>query len=106
MQANLLDITIGVEFMLFMGYLLYGIMRTYPAKEDRFTILFYTTILIGFVTSIFILNSILSLPRYLPGDIPILILLLAVDIVFFFIIIVDTFRQKQSKNETNENKET
>jgi uncharacterized protein YhhL (DUF1145 family) len=105
MQASLLDITLVAQLILFFGYLLYGIMRTYPSKEDRAMILFYVSLVIGFVTAILVLNSILSLPRYLPGDIPILISLLALDIILFLVILIDTFRQRESQKKPEENRE-
>ena len=105
MQVNLLDVTIGAELILFVGYLLYGVMRTYSAREDRLMISFYITVLIGFITSLLILNSILSLSRYLPSDIPILIPLLAIDVVLFIAIIGDTFRLKKLQDQSKEEKE-
>ncbi|MDH4214926.1 MAG: hypothetical protein OEV85_13500 [Candidatus Thorarchaeota archaeon] len=102
MQVNLLDVTIGAELILFVGYLLYGVMRTYSAREDRLMISFYITVLIGFITSLLLLNSTLSLPRYLPSDIPILIPLLAIDVVLFMGILVDTFRLKKLHNQSKE----
>jgi len=104
MQINLLDVTFGAELFLFFGYLLYGIIRTYPSKEDRLMISFYTAVLIGFITSILVANSILSLQRFLPGDIPLLFLLLTLDIIVFFGILGDLLRQKRSRNESDEKK--
>jgi hypothetical protein len=103
MQANLLDLTLIAQLILFFGYILYGVMRTYPSKEDRGMILFYVSLMIGFITAILVLNSILSISRYLPGDIPVLISLLALDIILYLATLVDTFRQWKSSRKLEEN---
>ena len=95
MQVNLFDVVIGAELLLFVGYVLYGVLRTYSAKEDRLMISFYVAILIGFITSVLVLNSLLSIPRFLPGDIPVLMVLLAIDITIFIGIMGDVLRLKR-----------
>jgi hypothetical protein len=103
MQASLFDITLVAQLFLFMGYLLYGVMRTYPSEEDRFSILFYVSLMIGFVTAILVLNSVLSFSRYLPEDVPILIVILGLDVIFFFAALGDAFRHRKLHTESDEN---
>jgi hypothetical protein len=102
MQIDLLNVTIGIEFTLFFGYVLYGVLRKFASKEDKAMISFYITLLIGFITSVLILNSLLSLPRYLPGEIPIVMFLLVIDIVFFLAIVTDTIRLRISNGKLGE----
>jgi len=106
MQVNLFEVVIGAELLLIVGYILYGVVRTYLAKEDRLMVSFYTAVLIGFITSILILNSLLSIPRFLQGDIPILMTVLAINIVFFIGIIGDVLRLKGMQSKYQENQET
>ncbi len=105
MQVNLLEVTIGAELLLFVGYMLYGVLRTYSAKEDRLMISFYVAVMIGFITSILVLNALLSIPRFLQSDIPILMTVLAIDIVLFIGILSDVLRLKRLQNRYAENKE-
>lgn len=103
MQVNLIDVVIGAELLLFVGYILYGVLRTYSAREDRLMISFYVAILIGFITSLLILNSLLSIPRFLQSDIPILMILLVVDIIVFIGILGDVLRLKKLQDKYQEN---
>jgi hypothetical protein len=96
---NLLDVTIGAEFILFAGYFLYIVVRQNSSSEDRYAISFYTAGLIGFITFVLILNSTLSLSRFTPSDIPIVLSFLAVDIAFLCIIIFDAVRLRGRRHE-------
>ncbi|PNX51449.1 MAG: hypothetical protein BV458_11505 [Thermoplasmata archaeon M9B2D] len=106
MQVNLLEVVMGAELLLIVGYILYGVVRTYLAKDDRLMVSFYTAVLIGFITSILILNSLLSIPRFLQGDIPILMTVLAINIAIFIGIIGDVLRLKGMQSKYQENHET
>jgi hypothetical protein len=94
-------VTIGAEFILFAGYFLYIVIRQNSSIEDRYYISFYTVALIGFITSVLILNSILSLSRFMPADLPIVFSFLAMDIVFLCVIIFDTIRLRSTRHEIN-----
>lgn len=50
MQIGYLSITIGFQFFLLFGYLLYGIFRKFPAKEDGISLMSWVGGLIGILT--------------------------------------------------------
>ncbi len=99
MQVSLFEVTIGAEFMLLVGYLLYGVLRKFSSADDRPSISFYITILIGFITSLLVLNAMLSLSRFLLQELPLVKGLLTLDIILFVVAIGDTLRLNQSRNQ-------
>jgi len=106
MQVSLFEVTIGAQFMLLAGYLLYGLLRKFSTTADRPSISFYITILIGFITSLLVLNVILSLSRFLPGEIPLMKGLLTADIILFVVVIVDMLKLNQSRDDFHKSQDT
>ncbi len=105
MQVSLFEVTIGAEFILLAGYLLYGVLRKFSTADDRPSISFYIAILIGFITSLLVINAMLSLSRFLPGEIPLVKGLLVADIILFVAIIGDMLRLNQSQDESHESQD-
>ena len=105
MQVSLFEVTIGAEFILLVGYLLYGVLRKFSSVDDRPSISFYIMILIGFITSLLVLNAMLSLSRFLLQELPLVKMLLTLDIIFFLAVLGDTLRLYQARPEHHESQE-
>lgn len=105
MQVGLFEVTIGAEFMLLAGYLLYGVLRKFSTEDDRPSISFYIAILIGFITSLLVISAMLSLSRFLLQELPLVKMLLTMDIVFFLAVLGDTLRLYQSRAEHHESQD-
>ena len=50
MQIGYLTLTTGFQFFLIFGYILYGIFRKFPAKEDAVSLITWLGGLIGIIT--------------------------------------------------------
>jgi hypothetical protein len=103
MQSGLFGLSIGMEFILLAGYLLYGILRQNSSIEDRYMISFYIVLLIAFITSVFTINSVLTLARFLPSEIPFVESFLYVNFILLALAAVDTARLRKPRNESVEN---
>jgi hypothetical protein len=99
------EVTIGAEFMLFAGYLLYGILRKHSSVDDRPSISFYIMILIGFITSVLVLNVILSLSRFLQEELLLVKGLLTSDIILLVAVVGDVLRLNQARSELPESQD-
>jgi len=95
MQIEYLSLTIGFQFFLFFGYLLYGIFRKYPAKEDAISLISWLGGLIGFLTIgqagilIIISSAIPLLDRQM------ILLLIFIDLFILVIMAYDVLNQRE-----------
>ena len=68
MQGAFLQLTIGFQFFLLMGYVLYFMFRSYPAPEARTSLMAYVLVLMGLVTLGMIVSLMLVVPDIAPSD--------------------------------------
>ncbi len=92
MQGAFLTITISIEFFLLIGYLFYLIFRTYPAEEDRVSMLSWLTGIIGLITLGLIGSVALVATRMTNTDLVIAIAFLSVDAVGLYLLVDDIRR--------------
>ena len=77
MQIGYLTLTIGFQYFLMFGYILYGIFRKFPAKEDSVFLITWLGGLIGIITLGEVgVDVIVSASISLPDRLPILLLVL------------------------------
>ena len=101
MQGAFLSITVSIEFFLLVGYLFYLLFRTYPAKEDRVSMLSWLTGIIGLITLGLIGSVALVATRMSNTDLVIAIAFLSVDAVGLYLI-VDDIRKISRKLEVTQ----
>jgi hypothetical protein len=92
MQGAFLTITISIEFFLLIGYLFYLLFRTYPADEDKVSMLSWLTGIIGLITIGLIGSIALVATRMTNTDLVIAIAFLSVDSVGLYLLIDDIRR--------------
>lgn len=98
MQGPYLIITIGAEFFLLAGFLVYLIFRAYISEEDRASLLVWISGLIGLYILGLVVSITLVAARMAIRDVVVALAIEAVDIVGLYLIIDDTVRiSKASK---------
>ncbi len=95
MQIGYLSITIGFQFFLFFGYILYGIFRKFPTKEDGLSLMSWLGGLIGILSLgqvgvLILVSGVIPLPDRLP-----ILLLVFVDLFIFVIMTYDVLTQRE-----------
>ena len=96
MQGAYLSITIGFQFYLLVGYLLYYVVRKWSYFEHRISLMSWTTGFIGLLTFGLLLSVILVSPRMLFGDVMLVGIIVFADIVALLVLIVDNFNRAVS----------
>ena len=96
MQGAYLSITIGFQFYLLVGYLLYLVVRKWSYFEYRISLMSWTAGFIGLLTFGLILSVILVFPRMPVGDVMPAGIIMFADIVALLLLIVDTFNRAVS----------
>ena len=91
MQGAYLTITIGFQFYLLVGYLLYFVVRRWSHFEYRISLMSWTAGLIGLLTVLLLVSVILVSPRMPFGDIVAVGIFLFADIIGLLFLIIDTF---------------
>ena len=106
MQIGYFSITVGVQFFLLVGYLLYALFRKYPAPEDGISLMSWVGGLIGIITLVqigllVIVSSVISL-----SDRFLILLLVFVDLLGLPLMAYDTLkRREQIRSESSNNSE-
>ena len=95
MQIGYLTLTTGFQFFLIFGYILYGIFRKFPAKEDAVSLITWLGGLIGIITLgevgvVVIVSAAVPLLDRLP-----ILLLIFVDLFVLAIMAYDVLNQRQ-----------
>ncbi|MHA1939320.1 MAG: hypothetical protein ACXABV_18000 [Candidatus Thorarchaeota archaeon] len=95
MQGPFLTITIGIQFFVLVGYLLYFVFRTWSSGEDQIALMSWTAVLVGFLTlwilvSVLLVSSSMSLVDIiLAGGI------ITADILGLYLLVDDTLRKRK-----------
>ena len=95
MQIGYLTLTTGFQFFLIFGYILYGIFRKFPAKEDAVSLITWLGGLIGIITLgevgvVVIVSAAVPLLDRLP-----ILLLIFVGLFVLAIMAYDVLNQRQ-----------
>ncbi|MFW9806440.1 MAG: hypothetical protein ACFFFK_06895 [Candidatus Thorarchaeota archaeon] len=92
MQEVYLQLTIGMQFFLLMGYLFYLIFRTYGEKEVRVSMLRWLIGLIAFLTIILIVSVALVSKAMPVRDLVVASAALFVDVIGLYLLLDDSQR--------------
>ena len=96
MQGAYLSITIGFQFFLLVGYLLYFVFRKWSYFEYRISFMSWTAGFIGLLTILLLVSVFLVSPRMPRGDVMLVGIIMIADIVALLLLIVDTFNRAVS----------
>jgi ABC-type Co2+ transport system permease subunit len=96
MQGAYLSITIGLQFYLLVGYLLYFVVRKWSYFEYRISLMSWTAGFIGLLTIGLLLSVILVSPRMASGEVMLVGVIMVADIVALLLLIADTFNRAVS----------
>ncbi len=94
MQGAYLTITIGMQFFVIVGYLLYLVFRTWSIGEDRISLMSWTARLVGFLTLWILVSMLLVAGRMTLADLVLSGGILAADILGLYLLVDDTLRMK------------
>lgn len=96
MQDVYLELTIGMQFFLLMGYLFFLIFRTYGEKEVRVSMLRWLIGLIAFLTIILIVSVALVATAMPVRDLVVASAALIIDVIGLALLLDDTQRLSKS----------
>jgi hypothetical protein len=95
MQGTYLTVTIGFQFFLIVGYMLFAIFRTYPTREDSISLMSWIT---GFIalSTFGLVGLLLLVVSVMPiSDVMFAFALVFADIVGLYLIIDDTLKKRK-----------
>ncbi|TFG29147.1 hypothetical protein EU528_10080 [Candidatus Thorarchaeota archaeon] len=102
MQGPFLNITIGFQLFLIVGYLFYAIFRTYPIGEDRVSLMSWITGLIGLLTFGLFGSLLLVMSRMPSSEFGIAMALSFADVLGLYLLVDDTLKaRRQGSNLEN-----
>ncbi|MHA2021818.1 MAG: hypothetical protein ACW96N_08885 [Candidatus Thorarchaeota archaeon] len=94
MQGAYLALTIGIQFFLLVGYMLYFVFRTWSKGEDQISLMSWTAGLVGLATLWLIVSVVLVANRMMLADIILIGGILIADILGLYLLVDDTRRRK------------
>lgn len=98
MQTMYLEIAMGVQFFLLVGYMLYMVFRGYSPEEAAVSLRSYVAVLISLITFGLIFSVLLVAPFVEALDrIPILVLAI-LDLFGLVLLVIDLIRNKGSSS--------
>ena len=100
MQGSILQLTIGVQFFLLVGYLFYFLFRTYPTNEDRASLVSYVAALLSLITLGLLLSLLAVASMVSPADRLSVLVISIVDLTGLAALIVDLRRMIQQDKDS------
>ncbi|MFW9964204.1 MAG: hypothetical protein ACFFCX_11605 [Candidatus Sifarchaeia archaeon] len=92
MQYDFLEITIGLEFFLLVGYVFYLLFRSYSKSVDRVSMMKWMSAIIILITLGLMVSIILVATRMSQSDLVIAVAILLIDSIGIYLLIDDTNR--------------
>ncbi len=105
MQIGYLSTTIGFQFFLLVGYLLYILFRKYPSPDDSGSLMSYVVGLMSILTFGFVGLLVIVAPAIPFTDRLVILLFVVIDLLGLLIIVNDFLKQRAhivSKDLENE----
>jgi hypothetical protein len=93
MQGAYLAITIGIQFFVLVGYLLYGVFRTWTTGKDQISLMSWTAGLVGILTLWILVSVLLVATRMSLADLVLVGGIMIADILGLCILVDDIRRR-------------
>lgn len=89
MQGSVLQLTIGVQFFLLVGYLFYLLFRTYSTGDDRDSLVSYVATLLSLITLGLLVSLLAVSSSVIPSDRLGVLVIAVVDLIGLAALILD-----------------